>query len=374
MPDVLPWGFDDRTDHFYIHFDVEDHFLSLDTFIQTAESARKVVEALDKTFFQGDLAFEIIVMPPEEGSFLTRLGVFLTGAGVLLGGAGALLDQAINLTESDVGAAYIEGLTGKSPAEWAEDLGKDHRAALESLEKPETRETKSKTEGDSQTSPQERLSDRDARTCQRVTRLVTSMTRGILEGEPEALKKIGMEAGNLPDAMDARADFYEACIKNPEVKQIGFSPEDDFPIPRSSFPARAQRPERKEKEEEEPEWIVAKESIYVNSPNWSQDKQNTRMWQGKDSIRRECLFVVEDAEFWGRIRRKELHFEGLDRLTVQWAYQLVRGKPKNRRVLRVLEFNGAKLADPLPDDAIAAILGAYKSAEASRGGATLFDI
>ena len=61
------------------------------------------------------------------------------------------------------------------------------------------------------------------------------------------------------------------------------------------------------------------------------------------------------------------------RLKVQWAYQVVGGKAKSRRVLRVLEFNGQKLADALTPEALGAMLGRYSKAEASRKGPTLFD-
>ena len=92
-----------------------------------------------------------------------------------------------------------------------------------------------------------------------------------------------------------------------------------------------------------------------------------------EGTRHECLFVIEDAEFWERIRRKELHFEGSDNLRVQWAFQVVEGKPKQRRVLRVLEFNGDKLAEPLTPDAKSAILGSYTNLETAKGGPSLFD-
>jgi len=199
------------------------------------------------------------------------------------------------------------------------------------------------------------------------------MTRGIMEMDTGALAKVDMDIGDLPDAMDARAEFYEACLKDAEVKGIGFTPDDDFPIPRSSFPERSQKPVRKKKEEEEPAWVVSTENIYVSSPNWNEEKQNARKWQGIDSSRRERLFVIEDVEFWGRIKRKELLFEGLDGLRVQWAYQAEDGKLRHHRVLRVLEFNGAKLADPLAPDALNAILGSHSRLEASRSGPSLLD-
>lgn len=62
MTDALVWEFDGRSARLYIHFDVRDHFLKLDTFIRTAESARKVIDALDETFFNGSLEYELIVL------------------------------------------------------------------------------------------------------------------------------------------------------------------------------------------------------------------------------------------------------------------------------------------------------------------------
>ena len=203
--------------------------------------------------------------------------------------------------------------------------------------------------------------------------IVVAMTRGVLEKSNDELTKIGMDIGDLPDALDARADFFAACIENRDVKRIGFSSDDDFPIPRNQFPERAQKPARKEKDDEPPEWTVTIEGIYVTSPNWDQEDQKTRQWKGKDSVRRDCYFIIEDAEFWHLVKRKDLHVEVLDNLKVQWAFQVTDGRPKNRRVLRVLEFNGDKLAEPLTPDAIKALLGDFTTADAPRGQQSLFD-
>lgn len=360
MAEAFPTEISERDDRLFIHFDVKDHHLNLDTFIQTADSARKIVEALDRTLFEGGSGFEVIVLPPSEGTFGEWLGIHpkkkLSVAAVTV------------FLCTPQGEAFTKGLTGQTTSEWFEDAGVLTRQGIEAaagyvLAEEGAREKS--LSGDISTDAGAEAA------CKAATLIVTTMTRGILELGTDTLNKIGVDFGDLPDAMDARAEFYEACLKNAEVMGIGFTPEDDFPIPRNSFPERAQKPARKK--EEEPEWIESKESIYVNSPNWNEDKQNSRKWQGIDSSRRERLFVIEDAEFWGRIKRKELHFEGLDSLKVQWAYQLEGGKLKNHRVLRVLEFNGAKLADPLSPDAINAILGSYSAVEASRSGPSLLD-
>jgi len=108
-------------------------------------------------------------------------------------------------------------------------------------------------------------------------------------------------------------------------------------------------------------------------PIWDQDDQKARHWKGKDRVRRDCYFVIEDADFWALAKKKDLHVEVLDNLKVQWAYQLADGKPKNRRVIRVREYNGNKLAEPLKSDALDAILGRHAAASAGRTEWSLFD-
>lgn len=362
MTDALVWEFDGRSGRLYIHFDVSDHFLNLDTFIRTAESARKIIEALDETFFNGGLEFELIVLPPAEGTFLSKLGVLVAGPAAVF----AFLN-------TDVGGAYVEGLTGRSPSEWAKLFGEDHRALIESALEDATLPDEDATGSEVIEELPEALPISADEACKEAAQIVVEMARGILEKSQDELEKIGMEVGALPNAVDARADFYAACIEDRDVKRVGFTPDDDFPIPRNAFPERAQKPVRKPKDEEPPEWSVSIESIYVTSPNWDKEDQNSRQWKGKDQIRRDCYFIIEDAEFWHKVKNKTLHVEVLDNLKVQWAFQNVEGRPKNRRVLRVLEFNGDKLADPLSPEAIRAILGQYSEYEASIGQRSLFD-
>lgn len=355
MAEFGRWELEERSDLLFFHFDVQDHYLKLETFIQTAESARRIIEALDKTFFKGLLQYELIVVPPEEGTFLSKLALWVVG------GASAVFAFA----NSDVGAAFIEGLTGQPPAHWATEAGKATRATIEGAAK--LIETDSEEHGEPSAAPE------DDAACRESAKITVEITRAILESSPEKLRKVGMDFGDLPDALDARADFYLACIDDSEVKRVGFTPGDDFPIPRSSFPERAIRPQRKDSDETLPEWVVSVESIYVTSPNWDEEDQKARQWKGKDQIRRDCYFVVEDKEFWQLAKRRTLHVEVLDNLKVQWAYQIVDGRPKNRRVLRVLEINGDKLADPLGHEALSAVLGGYSAVEASRGQPSLFD-
>jgi hypothetical protein len=362
MSTGLVWELEASSGRVYIHFDVNDHFLSLETFIRTADSARKIIEALDETFFASSLDFQLIVVPPAGGTFLTKLGLFLS--------APAAVFAFLN---SEVGGAYIEGLTGRPPADWAKSFGQDHRAFIDSATAPSNDENNDQDlENMNDAPPKAPMSDEEA-SCREAADIVIAMTRGILEKSQDELGKLDMDIGALPDAVDARADFFAACIEDGEVRGIGFSSDDDFPIPRNSFPARAQRPARKPKDDDPLEWFVSVESIYVTSPNWEQDDQRSRQWKGKDQNKRDCYFVIEDAEFWYKVKNKSLHVEVLDNLKVQWAHQNIEGRPKNRRVLRVLEFNGETLASPLHPEAVSAILGHFSDKEANIGQPTLFD-
>ena len=355
----LPFEFEASSGRLFIHFDVDDHFLKLSTFVETAQSAKQVIDALNTTFFKGSLECELIVLPPEGGTFLSKLAVWVGVPGAIF----AFLN-------SDVGAAYVEGLTGKPPADWAKQIGQDHQQRIQTIREviaPE--EEPVETEDIEPVLPM--LEDQQA-ACRTGANIIAAMTRGILEKSTDELNKIGMEIGDLPDALEARAELFAACIEDRDVKRVGFSTEHDFPIPRNQFPERAQKPSRKEKEDEPPKWTVTIEGIYVTSPNWDPEDQQTRQWKGKDSVRRDCYFVIEDAEFWHLVKYKDLHPEVLDNLRVQWAFQVVDGRPKNRRVLRVLEFNGEKLAEPLNSDAIRSRLGDFDKAERQSGQASLF--
>lgn len=329
--------FERRSDQLFIHFDVAEHYLKLETFVETAKRAQRIVDALDQTFFQGELKYELIVLPPEPGTFLTRLAIYLASGGAAIFG----------FLETDIGKAYVEGLTGNEPAHWSRELGENHRELIE------------KKIGTTEDTEPERETRQDVE-CRVGAQIITEMTRGILEVESADLERLGMDTGNLPDAIEARNEFYEVVIADPEVKAVGFAPEDEFPIPRNAFPERAIKVRRNEDDEEIVPWSVEIANIFVTSPNWDKDDQASRQWKGKEAAtRRECFFVIEDEEFWFHVKKRDLQVEVLDNLKVQWAFQAVGIRKRNRRVLRVLEFNGELLAEPLGPEAMAAILGAY---------------
>ena len=111
------WGIEEHSGNLFFHFAVEGHFLNLDTFIRTASSARRVFEALDRDIFENSLEYDLIVLPPQDGTFLSsfRFRIF---AGV------AIVFSYLN---SSIGEAHVEGLTGYPPTYWAGEFGESKK-------------------------------------------------------------------------------------------------------------------------------------------------------------------------------------------------------------------------------------------------------
>ena len=68
-----------------LHFDIPGIACRLPRSSDTANQTRAVIDAFNRDVFAGELQFEFFVLPPEEGSFKTRLAVALLAAGVVFG-------------------------------------------------------------------------------------------------------------------------------------------------------------------------------------------------------------------------------------------------------------------------------------------------
>lgn len=66
-----------------IHFDVSEHSLPLRTFIETAKQTQTIIEVFNKQVFDEQLHFQILVLPPEPGSFLAKLKVVIVAGSIL---------------------------------------------------------------------------------------------------------------------------------------------------------------------------------------------------------------------------------------------------------------------------------------------------
>lgn len=324
-----------------IHFDVPGHTLSIETFIQTAISINRVVDALNEDLFQGSLEYELFIAPPEEGTFLAKFGTWVGGGAVALFG----------FVNTPVGGAYVEGLTGQPPEYWSQELGEHTGELIKAIDdqSPDPEEPSNGTE----VSP----FSYDDHLCKAASALLIEMTEGVLREDPDKLERLPKAGRYLAEATEGRADFFRACLEDRSLGGIGFTRENEFPISRRSFAERMTSISRRDEESEAP-WEVAMERLLVTSPNWDREDRQ-RKWKARDSRSKIRYFTIEDEEFWYRVRTKDVVFAPRDQMTVQWAYRIAEGRLRNFRVLRVVKFNSRTLAAPLNSNALSATLGEF---------------
>lgn len=317
------------------------HAIPLATFVRTAEQTEAVIRALSGVLFQGELRIELVVLPPEEGSFRARLGVWVA-AGLAAVWAGI---------ESDVGKGLIRGLTGEEPAHWSQLLGEKVRWIVEDLTDPDQRPVPDEEEF--------------------AARVVSEIATSFLSRDNDDLARAGIGQRQFREAFEAKNEFYRACVDAPQVRAIGFSEEADFPIQRSDFVRLQTVLPAKEDDDVDHPWFAETTTVKVTSPNWDRNDRGRR-WKGRDQQGRDRLFLIEDEGFWQRASVDAIHTHVIDVIKVQWAFQGSSEHRRNLRVLRVIEFNGEPVSVALSDQELEAAVGWLREL-ADRQQSDLFD-
>jgi len=318
-----------------LHFELIEHSLPLNEFIDTALSAQEIIHCFNNQFFEGHAQYEIVVLPPIPGTFTSLLAIRpkLRKAALVTGAIGGSLLWFI---ESDVGKGYVKGLTGHEPAYWAAQLGESHNDTIEHLIDPGEVEKQHE--------------------CAML--ILAETTKGFLEKDSVSLRKSDISKQKFYDAYKARNQFYQACFQYGAIEGVGFDGTDNFPVKRNNFLSYVVDLPRKEEELLNPNWLVGIEFVYVTSPNWDRE-DDQRGWKGKGSDGKTIFFSIEDEEFWKLVQSVALHTKVVDVLKVQWAFSEGNGNKKNIRVLRVLEFNQDIISEPLDDRELRVILKNY---------------
>jgi hypothetical protein len=311
-----------------LHFDVADHRLPLDDFIIAANSTKAIIEDFNQQFFGGKLKYQIVVLPSEIGSFREKLGIIVTtGAIFVLGGL-----------VPEFSSGVIKGITGKSVAELGEIVGQKIDSEADSIQKIW----------------HESL----------VAIFLREASKGFFLKEVDALEKCGITKEIFSKSYEGRNEFYESCYRNSEIQGVGFDDTDTFPIQRKDFAKFiVDIPEKEDNADSD--WKVEITYIKVTSPNW--ERGDNRSWKAKYERDREAFFTIEDKIFWGLVEAEQLILKGKDSIKVQWAYIVENGKRKKFRVLKVLEYNGAEISDPLSDEELKDVLEKYSKTSKKQG-------
>lgn len=247
-----------------IHFDLPRHVIPLATFIETAESAGRIAEVINQELFGGSFTLDVVIVPPEEGSFLSQLGIVVTAVGIFV--AGAIVSGPLG----DFGSGIFEEIVSKDASDMGKELVQGVRNAFEELaSSSENREAK----------------------CVAASIVTVAAVKWILQEDNEELEALPM-APALKDALVAKRRFYEACRDVPDLKAIGFSRQPNFPIKRRDFQRISQIPAGMDDDE----WRVAIEDITGTSPNWNR-RDTARNWKGADQDGHARFFVIRDERF-----------------------------------------------------------------------------
>lgn len=325
-----------------IHFDVPQHSLPLKQFVNSAEALQAIVDDFNKNIFDGELQYELHIIPPEQGGLLELVELVVNNEALLAGGG------IWAFLSTDIGKGFVKGLTKQEPRYFAEKLGEKIRSLFEG----------------SPNESGEREVDQNKLAVALVAVIVSQMVIGFLEHQPEHLEKIGISKKKHRDAYVAKNIIIQGCIDNPNVAALGFDATHNFPIPRSGFAHHLATIPLKEELEIDPTWTVEITDIVVYSPNWK--REGKRQWQGDTTQTKDLSFSIDDDYFWEHVRLKDIQPKIKDNMKVQWAYPAVSGKkPTNVRVLKVLTYNGMRISDPLIDEALAEVLGDFSNAPPS---------
>ena len=103
------------------HFDVTRHSVPLDQFINTAKNTQVILNNFNQEFFGNQLKVKIDMLTPRNGGLIEILGI---------GVAGYVTKLFWEFLQSDVGKAFVKGLTGHEPSYWAEKLGEKTKEYL----------------------------------------------------------------------------------------------------------------------------------------------------------------------------------------------------------------------------------------------------
>jgi len=331
-----------------LHFDVTDHSIPLSQFISSAQSLQAIVDDFNDEFFDGELKYNFHILPPQKGGLLEQLWLILNSGVLPVGVMWAFI-------VSEPGKAYIKELTGKTPSEFAAELGKKHRNLF----------SKNNDDEDKNDNIKNKL------IAALVAYILAGMVMGFVENKPEKLEEFGLSKKKHRIAYDARNSIIKACINNNYVNGLGFDESHSFSIKKDEFNRHLVEMPPEEDVDDDVKWIADSVYIKVYSPNWK--REGKRQWQGDTEKFSEVTFSIEDEAFWLRVKQENIQPTTHDTIKAQWVHPDARNKkPVKIQVLKVLQYNGRDISAPLSDDEIEEIIGNF-SRKPSDNQIAMFD-
>ena len=110
-----------QEEYLYIYIDQKEHFISLQEMSSIVNTINNIGKSIAEQFTDNnDVSFEIY--PVEQGSFKTKIAIATTALTLFVGAI-----------ETEIGKAFVEGLTGNKPEYYTKEAGKFIKDALKNI-------------------------------------------------------------------------------------------------------------------------------------------------------------------------------------------------------------------------------------------------
>ncbi|NVK46560.1 MAG: hypothetical protein HWE33_09680 [Rhodobacteraceae bacterium] len=293
----------------FIHYDVSGHSISLETFVQSAVSAQKTAKVISDHYFSKNFELEIFVLAPEQGSFLQPLAIKLKQRLKLknIRDAAAFLAAVAAFDATPMGTDIFVELTGKPLREWCVEAIQGGKFLV----------------ANGWDSAEEFAAELALKFEEALAQLVTDY----LEGKEFVLEKLPEDLEYL--IADARSALYEQLLKEKNIRAIGFSKKEEFPVGRAEFAVRGVRPP-KPKEIPDERWVVSLIPLEITALAFKSDTAKSRQWRGTGLKRKPIEFTIEDQGFWKLVHSRKLQFAEGTILKVQMASRYEDDRLKER--------------------------------------------
>lgn len=285
-----------------IHFDTQEHQISIEQFEQTILAYKTITSDIAANVFDVKCGLKIYILPPKNGGFEIFFKIIAEHP-ALSAIAGAIGYDALK--------GFVKGITkninnrmvdGFTPELGAEILGET------------------------------------------VQGFISETSLEINELETKLISETNKRY-NFDVSKKAKADFFNSCSKNNDIKGIGFTEKHEFPIKRCDFTERSIPPRTKPL----PEKQELKELIIVKSVNTEEKLQ----WDFKDLNTKESFSAnIEDEDFnakllSGQCPLKKKSTPDIIIALVEFRKKLENGKErKDSYIVReVYKFNNKKLKE-----------------------------
>ena len=170
-------------ENLYIHFNQDEHYLPIKDYELVIKTTKEIFDNITKDIMETKDA-ELLVYAPQKGCLITIFGISIS------------IGAIVYFLETDIGKAFVKGLLGHEPAYWAGKTGELIRDLIIKI---------------------------------------YTLSQDELKQLIDSLKNYGNTIYKLDKSLKAVNDFYSMCNRNTDIRAVGFTNEENFPVSRKDF-------------------------------------------------------------------------------------------------------------------------------------------